>query len=197
MQNAHNGRPIEGGPAATYSVGQVYPNWDRIRRKVCHDGAHYNFDTGGHRLLIFGRNLRADEVLGFFYGPAYFAMAVHGSVLFLTARFGTALPLVDAPYSIHMVPAERRVLPPVNPAPAGRTLLQTDLIDSSTGVLRGIRLTSWSPHFTRAVHAAIHSQAAAPITREAYNDTIAAAYRRWPAPEDIMADALALTLAGE
>ena len=192
--HVHSPRPDS---ATSYSVGRIYPNWQKIQPKIPHDGAHYNFDRGGHRLMIVGRNLRPKEIRGFNYGTAYFGVAAHAGVLFLAARFGTGLPVIDAPYSIHMVPSEHRVLPQTELAAGDRALLQTHLIDSASGVLRGIRFTTWSPDFTRAIHTAIHKQASCEISREEYNRRIATAYSRWPTSGDILNDAFAFTFAGE
>lgn len=177
-------------------VGEVHPDWDTLEPQLLVDGAVYNYTVTGHELTCYLERPARDEVRAFRKGRAKFALLEEGPVLFLLHRFGEALPWSDAPYSIHLVPEERRQLPPALLGPHSRALLTAMLVDRSTGVIRGMRALSWSPGFTRVMHAAIRRQATLDFDPDEYDEAIARAYRKWPESSEMLRAVAARTSGG-
>ena len=155
--------------------------------------ADFNYYDAGAELRLFFPTPPPAEVAAVRAGPCDFALAVAGDVLFLLYRFGRAgagVPWSDAPFSWHLVPEGRRQMPPTpwELRPDTRALLQVILTDAATGLVRVLRAVSLAPDFTRALFAAVAVQAATLwCGPAAYDRQVAAAYRRWPSSEALLA----------
>jgi hypothetical protein len=121
------------------------------------EAVEYNYRGGSHELRLFYPNLRPQEIAAVESGPARFAFARRGDVIYLCWRFGEQ-PWSDATYSIHLVPPDERVAPPVWTEPTARALLSVILVEATTGLIEAMRVVSFSPDFTRRLHSAIREQ---------------------------------------
>jgi hypothetical protein len=175
-----------------YQVGQPYipgrRNWP--------EAVEYNYRQGAHELRAFLPNLRPWEVEAIREGPCEFALAVERDVLFLLYHFGKALPWSDAPYSWHLVPEDQRTLP----EPAGlvepHDTMQIVLVDALTGIVKALRMVSFSPAFTVALRSAIRDQAARPWPGgDEYNRQLDAIYGHYSS-EQLLARAVSRTEGG-
>lgn len=157
----------------SYSVGQPY----NPARTSWPEAAEYRYDQSGHQLLAFLLAPSAEEIEAFRTGETHFGLFVSGQVLWLLSRFGS-LNWMDHPFSWHLVPESTRAVPG-DLADSERDTLTTFLVSAEDGIVRAIRQVSWSPHFSRAVRAAIQEQAAAPFVGSVpYERTIEAVYAR-------------------
>ncbi len=160
-----------------YQVGQPYSP----TKKHWPEGVDYNYRAGQHELSIFMRTPSAGEIQSIETGPARFALAIIGDIIFFCYRFGSG-PWGDCGFSIHLVPEEKRRLPPPPASNTERALLTTMLIDAETGILKVIRATTFSPRFTQRLHKAITEQAgkAFPPNYDAQGEAV---YRRYTSAE--------------
>jgi hypothetical protein len=126
------------------------------------DMPEYNYLADGHELLISYPNLRQQEIDAVWEATARFAFTVVGDIIVFQYRFGAALPWSDCGYNWHRVPEEERTLPP-EPEPEERALLRVILIDANTGIVKALRLMTFSHTFTKRLHQAIREQAARPL----------------------------------
>jgi hypothetical protein len=147
-----------------YRVGDLYVD-NRTHWPEC---AQYNYRGGEHELILFFDRPTPEEVKTVSKARAEFALFVERSLIVMMYRFGQEVPWSDAPYSIHLVPREERVVPPVS-LPTEWALLHIILVDASSGVIRAMRVLSMPPEFTQALHRAIQEQAEMPFTRAKYN----------------------------
>lgn len=180
----------------TYQVGQPYI----VGRTRWPEAVEYNYRQGAHELRMFMRHITAKERSDIRRGPAEFAVVVHEPIIFMLYRFGAgahpSIPWSDAPYSIHMVPADQRTTPPDLAASAG-VLLQIVLVNAETGLIEALRVVSLSPHLSRHLHAAIQTQAARPFDPDTYDAALAAAYQRYPTSDALLTTALARSHGGD
>lgn len=149
-------------------VGQLY----HPARQQWPEGAHYNYRAGAHELLVFLARPTAPEIRAIGRGASRFALAVTGQAIALCFAFdGDGLPWSYAPYSWHLVPEAERQLPSAvdDMRPRERAVCRVILVDAATGILRALRLVSFSPAFTRALHAAIVAQSTTPWDEAAYD----------------------------
>jgi len=176
----------------SYPVGSPYlPG-----RRSLAPGTNYSYRQGQHELLLLLDRPTRAEIEAVRHGEARFALCQRGQVLFLLYRFGGAIDWSDCPFSPWLVPEEQRTVPEEVTSET-HALLTTLLVDASRNIIEAIRVTSFSPHFTRVLHGAIRRQLEQPLSREDYERTIDEAYRHWPVTYDMLRDAIAQTKGGE
>lgn len=136
-----------------YEVGKLYvegkTRWPET--------ADYNYRGGEHELRLFFKSPTAEEIEKIKSDLSRFALTVTGPVIWLAFKFGD-LPWSDASFSIHLVPEAEQQLPPPLPHEQSRALLHVILIDADTGIVKVLRLVSFSPTFSNALHKAIQAQ---------------------------------------
>ena len=167
-----------------YEVGTLY----HPERTHWPETVQYNWRQGGHELVFFVANLTSKEVKAIQQGTMEFALFTEGSLIFLLYRVAGFGDWSDAPYSWHLVKEmlpEQATLPPAV-LDEERYLLSVTLVEATTGIIKALRVVTFSPQFTRQLHAAIERQALSPWHgNAAYNAAIGDVYRRFPAAADM------------
>jgi len=125
---------------------------------------------------------------------ADFAMLVDEGVIFMLYKFGT-MQWSDAPFTIHLVPEEERVIP--GPKHGQHALLQVVLVDAATGIIKTLRAVTFSPEFTTALEGAIREQAKRPWDQAAHDMAIQRAYAKYPQSKDMARAATTRTAGGD
>lgn len=179
------------GETRAEKVGEVYPG---LSFPVAEIG-EYNYFDAGHELRLFFRSPRRAEIEAVKRERAEFALLVEGSVIFFLYRFGFSdgVPWSDAPYTLHLVPEERRQVP----TGSGRALLTVVLADAQSGVVRAIRAVTLSEEFTATLHETIRDQAASRWSQAEYDHDLAVAYAEYPDTESMLEKAIARTRGGK
>jgi hypothetical protein len=144
-------RPV----APVYRVGELFSRG----RRTWPAGAEFAFGPGGHELVLFHPGIGPERIDDVRRGPAEFALIVQPPVIVLAYRFGDSIPWEDTPYSWHLQPEYRRVVPAAVVAPEARALLWITLVGAEDGIIHAQRGMTLSPPFTRALHDAIRDQA--------------------------------------
>ena len=108
-------------------------------------------------------------------GRAEFGLFIEGDLMIFLYRFGHG-EWSDAPFSIHMVPASESVLPALLTGEQ-RVALNVVLVSANDGIVRALRLVSFSPEFSQRLHAAILAQAALSFDQAAYDAHLARIYK--------------------
>jgi hypothetical protein len=127
-------------------------------------------------------------------GPAEFALIVEQPVIVLAYRFGDAIPWDDTPYSWHLQPEFRRVVPAAVVAPEARVLLWITLVGADDGIIHAQRGMTLSPPFTRALHDAIRTQAVRPFDPCECTSAVSNLYLTRPDMSDRLEVAVARTM---
>jgi hypothetical protein len=178
-----------------YQVGQPYGG---VRRQWP-ERVIYRYQSGGHTLTAFLPDPSPEEVMAYRKGRAEFALLAAPpeapDIILFLFRFGGE-EWGDSPYSIHLAAIEQGS-PVELPAPLSapddatyRMILNITLVDGNDGTIKALRVSSFSPAFTRALHAALIDQAARPYPGDAeYNRQLDAAYRRWPTTDAMLRSA--------
>ncbi|MBI5549321.1 MAG: hypothetical protein HY901_36005 [Deltaproteobacteria bacterium] len=154
-----------------YKVGDLYHPDHRLWPEF----VQYSYRGGQHELVLFLRQPSPQEVQAARTGRADFALVVEPPVLLLCYRFSCGGPWSDAPFSWHLVPASERATPP-DPTGEERATLQVVLVDAATGLVQALRLLSFAPPFTAALHRAIRAQALIPWEPRAFDATLSKLY---------------------
>jgi len=156
----------------------------------------YNFRGGQHELVLAFSGLDSREVEAVREDDAEFALVVSGDAIFFLYRFGDEIGWSDAPYSWHLVPADQREQPEMPANVETRALLSIVLVDADHNIVQALRAVTFSPEFTRKLHAAIRHQAGRPWNRAVYDRELREAYKRWPTTESMLRAEIARTLGG-
>ena len=124
------------------------------------DGIRFSFDGKFTLMYAFDRPT-VEEKQAFKSGnPCQFGLAVVDDVIFFLSRFGT-LKWMDAPFNIHLYPDDRAGLLVV-PGPTQGYAVYTMLVDSSTGIIEQLRLTSLTHDLSMRLRDAIINQPVIP-----------------------------------
>ena len=150
------------------------------------------FDGGTAELMLRLKRPSAAEIQSIRHGPVTFALAPIGDVLFFLYTFTPGLPWSAAPFSWHLVPPDRRQLPPEQIGEQEGQLLQIVLVDIASGIVEALRVITLTPDFTRTLYAAIRGQ----VTRRFpgstdYDAQLAEAYRQYPTTAELLTAATA------
>ncbi len=161
-----------------FEVGKPYSE----DKKHWPQAVEYTYSSQHHLLRIFFRTLQTREIKAVETGEAKFALGVLGPIIFLHFRFGEGIPWHNAPFSIHLVSEEDRMLPDWPIPKDERAMLSTLLVDAETGILKAIRACTFSHKFTVKLHQAIITQYNSPFPPD-YDEQVFRAYDRYPTPE--------------
>jgi hypothetical protein len=160
-----------------YQVGQPY---DRTRRSWP-QGADYNYWAGGHELRIFMPDVSTAEVAAAEKGRVEFGLWIDLPELWVISRFHSraddrVMMSFDCTYQWHRVNEAERTEPPAweETSPNLRALLSIVLVEACNGVIKALRVCSYSPEFTRAFHKAIADQIAMPYDQVEHERAVAA-----------------------
>jgi hypothetical protein len=159
-----------------YRVGELF----RPGVRSWPEGAQFHCGPAHYELVLFHSEIREDLVDEVRRGPAEFALIVEPQVIVLAYRFGERIPWQDIPYSWHLQPAERQVIPSVVPSPETRSLLWITLAGAQDGIIHAQRGMTLSPSFTRTLHQAIRDQAARAFDPEECTLALSSIYLGYP-----------------
>jgi hypothetical protein len=161
-----------------YQVGAPYhperTRWD--------EGVNYNYRAGNHELVVFAAGPTRAELRAFHEGPWEFALVAREEVLFLLYKPGS-MPWSDAPYSwwrVRELKPEEATEPFELPTGESRALLSIVLVDAATGLIRTLKAVTFSPAFSRALHAAIRTQMERTPSPGEYDAAVSRYYRIYP-----------------
>ncbi len=152
-------------------------------RKELPEAIEYNYQAGDHTLLLSMKSLHPKEIEAVREETSEFGLYCENGIIFLLYRFGETLPWSDSAFSWWNVATEDRRLPALRENPGERILLKIILVEAMSGIVKAIRVTTFSPEFTEKLHEAIRRQAAdGEFTREEFVTRSLAVYeKRTPA----------------
>jgi hypothetical protein len=161
------------------------------------EAIEYNYQSGDHTLLLSMKNLHPKEVEAVRSDEAEFGLYCENGIVFLLYRFGETLPWSDSAFSWWNVAEEDRQVPAPQVNPAERILLKIILVEAATGIVKAIRVTTFSPTFTEKLHDAIRRQATSePFCRDEFVGRSLQIYQKFT-PFELAANAIVKTKGGE
>lgn len=169
-------------------VGKLYiegkTSWPEV--------VEWNWAQDMNELRMFFRDPSPQEIQSVKVGKAEFGLAIEQDILLLLYRFLPAqkgqhgLRWSDAPYTYHLLPEDRRGLPPQEIGSEERTLLQIVLVNASTGITLVIRAVSLSHEFTKRLYQAIREQAERPFDQVTYDRQLRWLYATYPDSKQLL-----------
>lgn len=162
-------------------------------------GFSYNYPGGTHMLLLIAERPTQQETMGFQWGrgPIELGFLVHNETIMMALQVHDAGLSGDAPFSIHLVPPQSRVLPPSYELGDMRALAHIMLVDASSGIIEAMRVGTMGNAFTVALHDAILKQEREGFSPDRHQANIRELYRRYPTTVSVMRAAVARTRLGD
>jgi len=146
---------------------------------------------------LFRTDIEEDVVEAVRRGKGEFALVVESSVIILAYRFEDAIPWEDVPYTWHLQPEDRRVIPLLDASPEARSLLWIALVGADDGIIHAQRGMTLSPAFGRALKLAIREQAMMPFSPTECTSAIRRLCLEFSHPADRLSLAVARTMGNE
>jgi hypothetical protein len=135
------------------------------------------------QLTIFLSHPHPLEVQAVSAPPTRFAWVDGEDAGVLLYRLGPILGWSQVPYSPHLFASEDG-LAGVDVDP----VVQIVLVDRDTNTVMAMHRVSWPEEFAASVRASVVRMRDSPHSRAAYDHALAALQRRFPTPEDLVAD---------
>lgn len=158
-------------------VGRPYPGLNPPLK----EGAKFNLHSGGAELSFQFWNLNRRKVQDMALAPCEFALVERPMVFFLLYRFGESFPWSDVPYTVHLVPPDRKPGPQLFSVKSNQLLLNVTLLHCPTATLKVLRAVSLSRAFFRTMGEMVQRQSR---TRwpgsTAYHANLAKLYHQFP-----------------
>jgi hypothetical protein len=152
--------------------------------------SRYLYIDGEHDLSIWTKAVNRRQAQAVREREAEFALMVEEPLIVFCARFGDQIPWTASFYSWHLVPRNRRTLPPRPEAPdERRAFVSISLATLENGPAKATRNVTLSLDFTRALNVAIREQAKLSFTNQSYQRALSSLGRRYPAAADLAARA--------
>lgn len=147
-----------------YEVGQVV---DKFKGRP--DEVHFDLADDGATLIIFFSSPTEKEVEQFSAGKKFEIrfLEMHNQII-LTTKIGD-LQWMDAPYSPHLSQHLTRLSTPDDNTGLGLTLM---LVDSTTGMIKSLRLIGLSPKFTKDFFRTVNQNKSKPFNKAEYDVTL-------------------------
>lgn len=161
------------------------------------ESIEYNYQAGDHTLLLSMKNLHPKEIEAVRSEETEFGLYCENGIIFLLYRFGEILPWSDSAFSWWNVAEEDRRIPEPQVNRAERILLKIILVEAATGIVKAIRVMTFSPEFTERLHRAIRGQAAGEeFSREEFVARSLEIYHKY-SPSEMAAQAFGKTRGGD
>ncbi len=156
FQNLKHAFRSEGGRFATpsmlpaarpYRVGELF----LCGHRRWPEGTQLVLAPDRIELTLFRREPTARLLADVQRGEAELALIVDMPVIVLAYRIGEFGVWNDVPFSWHLQPTERRIVPRLDDSAEARALLWISLVDAQDGIIRAQRGMTMSPAFTSAL----------------------------------------------
>ncbi|KAI5912013.1 hypothetical protein PA01_00290 [Azoarcus sp. PA01] len=155
----------------------------------------YRIFCGTHLLQICLANLAARDIKAFHPGSVPLGLCQLNHTLFVLFRVAGILDWSDQAYFHRLVTdPEDRELPPH--MPGTYQALSLVLVKSETGLVRGLRVVSWSGHASAVFDRLLREQLEGPFDPAEHARRVQEVYARCRTSEDLMRTALLTERAG-
>jgi hypothetical protein len=155
----------------------------------------YRFFGGNHLLQLCVHRITPSNLDAFLNAPVHLGLYLDQGVIFVLFKIQGFYDWSDQAFSLRLVSPEDRELPPHEPGKY--QLLTLVLVDADAGLVRGIRVVSWSAHASAVLHRAMSDQLAAPFDRARFEQSVKDIYAHYPTSQALVAAAHLTEKAGD
>jgi hypothetical protein len=157
------------------TLGQPY--WEGVASWP--DGRfEYRYFGGHHLLQLCLAKLSERDIAAFSEGQVHFGFYVRQAVLFILFKIENLMDWSDQAFSIQLVGSEDRELPPH--IAGTHQALSLVLVEAETGLVRGLRMVTYSKHASALLHRVLQQQLETPFDADRHAALVAEVYRQYP-----------------
>ena len=171
-------------------VGTRYEGW----RRPGGDEPRYNYRYGNHELALCLANISTAERMAFQENEPEFGYWWDPPVLWTLVRI-PGMEWSDAPYTIHLVEPDGRIID--NPEPGKAAPVTMLMVENTTGEILEIRVASMSRAMTKDFAELARRQMEVEFDQEEYEQTIALRWSQYPKSADMIRRAHRMGVLGE
>jgi hypothetical protein len=155
----------------------------------------YRYFQGNHLLQICAANLTACDIERFSSGQVHVGLFLSKNVIFFLFKIAGLYDWSDQAFSLQLIDAvEDRELPPA--IPNTHQVLSVVLVEATTGLVKAMRVVTYSKHATAVLHRALQRQLDEPFDKAEHAEIIADVYTRYPESKQLAKAAIFLEKAG-
>ncbi|MBG6083020.1 hypothetical protein [Rubrivivax gelatinosus] len=148
---------------------------------VCYGGVdrfEYHYDGGTHLLQCLLPRISEAEVHAFNTGAVHVGLYAYQRSIFFLFKIDGVYAWSDQAFALAMLPSARRSVPPCKPGE--HLVLSIVLVESTTGIVRGIRVVTYSPHMSSTFTQLLRAQLDQGLTAEQHQRNVEQVYRAFP-----------------
>lgn len=190
---------------ATHEQSPALPGWQLMLGKPFVEGVNswpagrfeYRVFGGGHHLLqICMDRISELDIENFHKSPVHLGLCKLQQTVFILFRIGGFMECSDQAYHLRLVEAaEDRELPPH--IPGTHQVLSLVLVESETGLVRAIRVVTWSKRGSTVLDRLLREQLEDPTwSPEGHARKVGEVYAKCPTSKHLVAFALLTEKAG-
>ena len=168
-----------------YMPGVTYGDTERFE---------YHYDSGTHLLQCILPRISEREVKAFQSGPVHVGLYDYNGSIFFLYKIEGIYDWSDQSFALAMLPPERRIIPPCGPGE--HLLLTMALVESTTGIVKGIRAVTYSAHMSAVFTQLLKAQIDRNLTVEEHQQNVSTVYRAYPHSTALVAAAQITERAG-
>jgi hypothetical protein len=138
----------------------------------------YRYFGGHHMLQLCLGKLSERDITAFLQGQVHVGFYLRQAVLFVLFKIEHLMDWSDQAFTLHLVtPEDRELLPHV---PGTHQALSLVLVEAESGLVKGMRLVTYSKHASALVHRILRQQLASPFDADHHAALVAEVYRQYP-----------------
>lgn len=154
----------------------------------------YRVFDGNHMLQICAGRLKKRDIEAFHRGPIHLGLFLSEGVAFVLFKLDGLYDWSDQAISMGLVHAADREIPPLQEGTY--QLLNVVLVEAETGLVKGMRAVTWSPHAASVLHRALSQQLETSFDLARHAEVVAKVYAQHPNSKALARAALLRERAG-
>ena len=153
------------------------PYWEGIASWP--DGRfEYRYFGRHHLLQLCLAKLSERDIAAFSEGQVHVGFYVRQAVLFILFKIENLMDWSDQTFALHLVaPEDRELLPHL---PSAYQALSLVLVEGESGLVKDMRLVTYSKHASALLHRILQQQLESPFDTDRHAALVAEVYRQYP-----------------
>ena len=138
----------------------------------------YRYFGGHHLLQLCLGKLSERDIAAFVRGQVHVGFYLRQAVLFILFKIENLMDWSDQAFTFHLVaPEDRELLPHTPGTHQGLSLV---LVEAESGLVKGMRLVTYSKHASALLHRVLQQQLETPFDADRHAALVAEVYRQYP-----------------
>jgi hypothetical protein len=138
----------------------------------------YRYPGGYHMLQLCLGKLSERDITAFLQGQVHVGFYLRQAVLLILFKIENLMDWSDQTFALHLVaPEDRELLPHL---PSAYQALSLVLVEGESGLVKDMRLVTYSKHASALLHRILQQQLESPFDTDRHAALVAEVYRQYP-----------------